>query len=447
MPPNRIKISREFSEPQKAFISCKARFKLWRASRRQGKTNAAEYEHCKFALTRPNTINWYVAQDLALCKELNIPLFREFVPDALIKAESKADKSYTLFNNSYFYFKTANSSDSLRGRKIHKLTCEEPTYWQNGKDIFHNILRPQLADTLGGCSIIFTPPTQKAPRGAEWVRRLEQQWAEQVKAGNPDYAIFHNTIWDSPFITEDEKKEIERSTDPETWQCEYMAEYNDKQGTVYWEFDPLSKKCILPPNENVIMRVRGMDFGIEDYTACVWALLLNDNRVHIELEYVANNLDVPTHADKIKQMTQHPQAWTILDSACWSRDASLTSVAKRFAEQGIGATQATRDLDGSISDLKRMFAAGKITIDPKCVRLLEGIDGWQFGQHEPDVCAAMRYAIDGLIRAGKLLPPLRNIKQDIQTTLNYWQTIGKKQEEMLARENGRSKGVSFRFYK
>ena len=162
-----------FSESQKRFINCKARFKMWRASRRQGKTNAAEYDHGKFAIKTPNTTNWYVAQDLALCNELNIPLFRDTWKPELIHGYSKSERKFSLYNESSFYFKTANSSDSLRGRKVHRLTCEEPTYWQNGSDIYHNILRPQLSDTLGSCAIIFTPPTQKAPKGAEWVRRLE----------------------------------------------------------------------------------------------------------------------------------------------------------------------------------------------------------------------------------------------------------------------------------
>ena len=409
---SRIEIARTFSKPQQDFIKCKARFKMWRASRRQGKTNAAEYDHAKFAITNPNTVNWYVAQDLALCNELNVPLFRDMIPEQLVKDYSKSERKYSLYNNSYFYFKTANSSDSLRGRKVHKLTCEEPTYWQNGGDIYHNILRPQLSDTMGSCTIIFTPPTKKAPKGAEWVRRLEMMWLDEIKNGNPDYAVFHNTIWDSPYITEQEKKDLEKMTDPETWQCEYMAEYNDKQGQVYWEFDPLVSKVDIDSNTPVITRIRGMDFGIADNTACAWISLLPDNRVYVSEEYVANNLDVPTHAVAIKRKTTIPAQWTALDSACWARDSYLTSVAKRFAAEGIACIPGTKDLDGSTSDLKRMFSNGKILVSPKCTNLLAAIDSWQHGQHEPDILAATRYGIDALIRTGKLLPPIRSVKED-----------------------------------
>ena len=421
---------------------------MWRASRRIGKTNAAEFDHVKFALENKNTTNWYVAQDLALCTEMNIPLFREFVPDSLIRGYSKQERRFKLVNDTDFYFKTANSSDSLRGRKVHRLTCEEPTYWQNGADIYHNILRPQLADTMGSCVIIFTPPTLKAPRGAEWVRRLEQDWKQEIKAGNPDYACFHNTIWDSPYINEVEKKNLERLTDPETWSCEYLAEYNDKQGQVYWEFDPLTHKAVN--NENVIMRVRGMDFGIADNTACAWINLIGDNRIYISDEYIANNLDVPNHSRAIKAKTQIPVIWTVLDSACWARDASLTSVAKRFSAEGIACTQGTKDLDGSVSDMKRMFANGSIIINPACVGLLRAIEEWQHGQHEPDILAATRYGIDALIRSGKLLHPIRKEKPTFHNHIEMLEEQSRRAARFealcKAKEQGRVTGQAFRIY-
>ena len=402
-----VKIKMQLSPKQINVLNGLKRFTLWRAGRRSGKTHGMEYAWATKALVRPNTINWYVAQDTALCKELNIPLFEKIIPHELIKDYSKSDKCFILYNNSKCYFKSANSSDSLRGRAIDNLACEEPSYWQNGHDIFHNILRPQLADTMGSAMLIYTPPTKKAPMGAEWVRRLEQTYQEEIKAGSTEYAVFRSSIWDNPFITESEKLTLQKTTDPDTWQTEYMGEYNDKVGQVYWEFDPLTRKMVVDSNEPVLCRIRGMDFGISDNTACSWISLLSGNRVYISQEYIANNMDVPSHAKIIKERTREAVQYTVLDSACWARDASLTSVAKRFSAEGIGCTQGTKDLDGSTSDMKVMFTNGNIYINPACTGLLQAIDSWQHGQHEPDILAATRYAIDALIRTGKLMPPQR----------------------------------------
>jgi len=370
------------------------------------------------------------------------------MPEGAIIHYSKSERCFTLFNGTKVYFKTANSSDSLRGRKVHFLICEEPTYWQNGGDIYHNILRPQLADTGGTCIIIFTPPTKKAPKGAEWVRRLEQSWEEEVKNKNPNYAIFHNTIWDSPFIKEPEKKDLERLTDPETWQCEYMAQYNDKQGTVYWEFNPLEKVCDLDPKINVLMRVRGLDWGLDDNTGCAYIALLPDNKIHIYDEHVENNLDVPEQATRIKAKTLNPVAWTVLDSSCWNRLPGVECVANRFAQSGIPVMPGTKDFDGSTSDMKVMFSNGNITVSPKCVNILRAIQEWQWGQHEPDILAGLRYGVNGLIRAGKVLRPVRAEKPTFQNHIQQLDELDKRRAIMDATMKRKSNGTlpRFQFY-
>jgi len=325
--------------------------------------------------------------------------------------------------------------------------AEEAAFWHNGFDIYHNTLRPQLADRLGQVFIISSPPTKEAPTGAEWFRRLEQTFKEEIKGGVPDYASFQSSIYDNPFIRDEEREALKRTTDPDTWQIEYMGEYCDKVGQVYWEFDPIERKGVT--DEPVLMRLRGIDFGISDNTACVWVNLLNNNRVYIADEYVANNTDIPTHAVAIKRKTIIAPNYTVLDSACWARDATLTSVAKRFAAEGIPAMQATRDLDGSVSDMKRMMAAGLITINPACTQLLTAIDSWQHGQHEPDVLAATRYAVDALIRTGRLLPPVRADIPDTRNAMEKRLDIEKRYKslkENLARKAKLGPGPVFRVY-
>lgn len=404
---NNVAINITLSPKQKEVLNNARRFTLWRAGRRAGKTHAAEYWFAKRALTMPNSINWYIAQDTALCKELNIPLFEKLISHELIKDYSKSDKCFTIYGDAKCYFKSANSADSLRGRAINTLVCEEPPFWQNGFDIYHNILRPQLADTMGSAMLIGSPPTKKAPQGAEWFRRLEQSFKEEIKKGSNEFAVFHSTIFDNPFILETEKENLKRITDELTWATEYLGNYIDSIGQVYWEFDPLTCKNIIDSNESILARIRGLDFGIADNTACAWVNLLSDNRIYISDEYIANNMDVPTHARAIKTKTLLPVQWTVLDSACWARDASLTSVAKRFAAEGIPCTRGTKDLDGSVSDMKLLFANGSIIINPACTGLLQAIDSWQHRQHEPDILAAVRYGIDALIRSGKLMHPVR----------------------------------------
>jgi hypothetical protein len=100
--------------------------------------------------------------------------------------------------------------------------------------------------------------------------------------------------------------------------------------------------------------------------------------------------------------------------------------------------------------MKRMMAGGLIYIDPKCGNLLQALESWQHGQHEPDILAATRYGIDALIRAGKLLPPVRqNVPID---PLAYIKQLGERDRrakalhESLAQKQRRGPGPVFKFY-
>ena len=404
----------------------------------------------KWGFSHANTINWFVAQDLANLKEKVVPQFEKTFDHRLIKDYSKSDKCYTLFNNSKCYFKSGNSADGLRGRGVHNLALDEAAFIVGGSSVYHDILRPQLITTRGRLEIGSSPPSKKAPPGAEWFRRLEKTFLEEIQAGHNEYAIFHSTLDDNPFVLQSEKDRIKRTTEPDTYQIEYMAEYCDKVGQVYWEFDPLARKHTIPLTEPILMRIRGLDWGISDNTACAWISLLNDNRIYIEAEYVANNLDVPSHSDVIKARTQQPPRYTVLDSACWARDPSLSSVAKRFAAEGISCVQGTKDLDGSVSDMKLMFSNGSIIINPDCLNTLQAIESWQHGQHEPDILAAIRYAINSLIRNGKLLAPIRKAKPfDIIDYVKQREKDAHESERaLLALQRGRPtpSKPSFRFY-
>lgn len=437
----KITLHKDLTPVQILFCDSDAWYKLYRAGRQGGKTEVLVWDWGRWAFQNKNTVNWYVAQDLANLKEKVIPQFEKTFDHRLIKDYSKSDKCYILYNNSRCYFKSGNSADGLRGRGVHNLAIDEAAFILSGASVYHDILRPQLITTNGRLIIGSSPPSKRAPKGAEWFRRLELSFKEEMKSGHNEYAIFHSTIDDNPFVPLNEKERIKRTTDSDTYQIEYMAEYCDKIGQVYWEFDPLISKVDIDNNTPVMARIRGMDFGIADNTACAWISLLPDNRVYVSDEYVANNLDVPTHAIAIKRKTTLPVQWTVLDSACWARDSYLTSVAKRFAAEGIACTPGTKDLDGSTSDLKRMFSNGKILVNPRCTNLLAAIDSWQHGQHEPDILAATRYGIDALIRTGKILPPIRTAKEDTRNWLQKREDLERSVSNLNQKLEARGRGV------
>jgi hypothetical protein len=162
-----------------------------------------------------------------------------------------------------------------------------------------------------------------------------------------------------------------------------------------------------------------MDWGLADNTACIWVQMLASKKAYVYQEYVANNLDVPTHARIIKQMTGPTvMRASVMDSSAWNRDASMTSPAKRFEREGVGLSPATKDFDGTVSDMKALLSSGSIIIHKSCKNILSAMETWNYGSHEPDCLAALRYAVDSLVKMGQLMPPIPKAPK-IPTLMEY----------------------------
>jgi hypothetical protein len=387
---------------QREIITGMRRFNIIRAGRRLGKTFLATYAMFKFAATHANAVCWYVASDIATCNDHAIPEFLRLCPPELIRSHNKQTRTIILFNGAQLCWKTAESADSLRGRGIDFLILDECAFWKNGLDLWQDVLSPQLMGR-GGRAMFIT-----SPNGSNWFRRLESQIAAEIHS-NPgwDWAVFHGTIYDAENITKEEIEAKRKITPQLTWDQEYLAKYVDQLGLVYWDFNrALFVTNVAPPGR--VVHARGMDWGLDDNTAAVFISQLANKKAYVYAEYVANNTDVPTHARAIKAIyPEFPIRHSVLDSTCWNRDASMTSVAKRFELAGIPVMQATGDFDGSVSDVKALLTNGDILIHESCKHLLEAMESWNWGSHEPDVLAAFRYGIDSFVRMGGLMPPIK----------------------------------------
>ena len=437
-----ISVKVNLFKKQREIITGMRRFNIIRAGRRLGKTFLATYAMFKFAATHPNTVCWYVASDIATCNDHAIPEFLKLCPPELVKSYNKSTRTIVLFNGTMLCWKTAESADALRGRGIDFLVLDECAFWKNGFDLWQDVLSPQLMGR-GGRAMFIT-----SPNGSNWFRRLENQIKVEISR-NPDmeWAIFHGTIYDAENISREEIEAKRAITPTMTWDQEYLAKYVDQIGLVYWDFNRTLWTTDAPP-PNRMLHVRGADWGLDDNTAFVWISQLANKKAYVFDNYVANNLDPASHAKVV--MARWPEftiRHTALDKSCWNRDAGMTSVAKRFNAAGIPLIPGTGDLDGSISDCKALLANGDIIIDNRCKQLLEAMENWNYGSHEPDVLAAFRYGIDSLVRMGGLLPPVQ-----VKKTMNFTDLLKQDQEcarraaAVEASRRSRQHGLVMRVY-
>jgi hypothetical protein len=230
-----------------------------------------------------------------------------------------------------------------------------------------------------------------SPNGSNAFRKKENEFTHLIKNGSKEHAVYHLTTWDNPLIPRSELEELKRTMPEAKYKQEVMAEYQDEQGLVYFEF---TDNAVVPTAEPPARIMTGLDWGLDDNAASAWVNIHVDGTLHLSKEYVVNNTAPQDTAARIKQLTPtFPNAY-VMDASCWRREGtSMTSIADVYAKAGVRAFQATRALDVSIGYVKKALSTGLLTIDPSCVNTITAMQEWQHGQHEPDILAALRYAI------------------------------------------------------
>lgn len=378
-----MKLNIQLTYKQALFIRANKRYSLLRCGRRAGKTHVSAYWLVKKALEKPNQNCWYLGVTLAIYRETILPIIKQMVPKELYK-EKVMEASLEFTNGSVIHFKTIDTADGLRGRRIDAIVLDEAAFWPKLQYIWLDLILPSLGN---GSAVICS-----SPNGNNFFKKLEDD-------ADDEWYVDVFTAYDNPFYPKEAIERAKKSSPEDTWLQEWMAEYLDKVGTVYYEFEDSAIQTINPVNKLI---VRGMDWGLDDDTACAWIHLLTDGRVYVSREYSQNNTDIPTIATALKEVNLPIHA-TIMDSSAFKRESDMHSVTDRFKVNGIFMIPATRNIEIGISAIKELINSNKLIIHPSCRNLINAFHEWNYSQHEPDIMAAFRYGISWLINSNHLV--------------------------------------------
>lgn len=395
--PNRVYVSTLLTEPQRRIDRSTARFIIVKAGRRFGKSRYARYWLLKKLFEKVGT-GWYVAKTYSLVREEIWPGFLEEIPRELILRVDERLMTIYLVNGSKLICKTAEKEDNLRGRGLIALVVDEgsfvkPTLW-------NTVLRPTLADHQGPALIISSPR----------IGWFTKQFADAKAGKDAEWEGFHFTVYDNPHIAREEIEKIRAHTSIEIWQQEYMAEEVDYCGQVYHEFADASVFALGQafPGHEKQPGVIAIDWGKRDETGVVFLHVLSTGAVVLSDEHVRAGLDVGRHAAIIRQKAEgrsvSPRDY-VIDRSAWRQDsASHISIADQFRAALALPNQlqaSERDLNAT-RDLLKRFLRGDgenpwLYIAGRCTETIRALQAWEWGEHEPDVLAALRYGLAYLV--------------------------------------------------
>jgi len=379
---------------QQAVDEHPARFKVCYCGRRWGKTKYSHLWLLKKA-GKPKTINWLLCPTYRQAKDTSWSDLLDLVSRlGIVKKINQTDLRIELKNGSIIALKGCDNENVLRGVKLNSCVLDECAFLK--QTIWSDIIRPALADLRGEALFITTP------KGRNWLYKL---WEYGNTGKDADWASFHFTIYDNPHISREEIAQIKAEVSDLTFKQEFLAEVLANTGQVIPEFD--DRKSVFAHGDRFVGHeawdcVMPIDWGINDDTAVTWLHIEpKTGRVIVSEEHVKNAWSVSRHAEIIKQKINlrpiRPGNMPLDQSAFRQEGTSGTSIGKQFRKEDIPVVPADKNVGVAIEVMKRFFHGDGnepyVYISHKCAKVIRGLKDWEWGQHEPDAVASVRYGL------------------------------------------------------
>lgn len=356
----RFSLGYTLTPAQAAIDAHKKRFTFIRAGRKFGKTRYSEYKALNW-LGKPNAVHWHIAPTYKMARLISWASFKRMIPKEIILKVNDSDLFIELKNGSQLYLMGSDDKDSLRGPAPTSMTLEEAAYHKG--DVWAEVLEPNLAVHKGPALFISTP------KGFNWFRDLED-----AAVGDPDWATFHYTIYDNPYIDKAEINRIKSKIDPRTFNQEYMAEYESSVGRVFFEFQDTErhvKSFPLPMKGESC--ARSVDWGMRDDCGMLWGIV-RGKKLHIYRENADNALPATSQAQILLNRTPAYENVTrnIIGHDAARNDAQMQSLTVQwhFSTAGVRPLKtSSRKKDQSRAMLLTLITEDRLVIHPECKKL------------------------------------------------------------------------------
>jgi hypothetical protein len=289
------------------------------SGRQSGKTELAKNQLLIWALKYPDAVIWFVSptdnQALKVYREFTKPLIKS----GLVKSTTGARGSSTVVftNGAKVEFKSAKSSDNLRGASVSYLICDETAYFQDRR-ILDEVLLPTLSAKGRRILLLSTPrgsnffqyyfnrgsegnavvsgedplelktkpvytnsgnnqfgPSKKKKRALEDLLREEKEWF------SAKFRSFRFLSEDNPAFDKSLLPTYLELLGQDRYEQEFMAEFNSKAGV----FRNIKKQSVLNVTDKPVygkQYVCGIDVGLKGDAFCAIVLDSDCNVCWIE---------------------------------------------------------------------------------------------------------------------------------------------------------------------
>jgi PBSX family phage terminase large subunit len=385
----------EFNPSQMAMLKGLEEHRFWVhiSARRTGKSSAAAVLALA-KLLEPNQQVLVVAPDYNLSSiiwDYTTELIQAFGIET--KRLNLKDRVVRLVNDSTFRLLSANNRSTLVGRAANLLIVDEAAIIPDD-EYFTRDLRPALS-TFEGSRALFI----STPRGKQ--NYLYNYWSRGMDESHSDWGSGLYPWHVNPALREADINEARRTLPPTIFQQEYYCDWVSFEGQIYKVDDNIhliDTATHVTPHDPRYTFIGGLDMGFRDDTAFVIAAFDGTNWFVVD-EYVASEGTTSSHAEHIKEMSEH---WGIeniyIDSAAAQTKADLAYDYDVFCDNAV------KSVNDGISSIQVLVQNENIYFDiENTKRTYSSMTGYRWntkGEKSKPVhdwtshcCDALRYAI------------------------------------------------------
>jgi hypothetical protein len=217
-------------QQQQDIVKSSARFKVCRAGRRSGKSTVAIEIMLFAAVSKKNRNVFYISPNMKQSRAIIWEALKTRLNGIGKLNESRLEVELPTTDGgvSRIFLSGFEARENFRGLRADLIIFDEVDTCTDFFIGFQEIFRPALIDTMGSVLFIGTPKKES--------RNLFR--LEKIAQTDKDYACFHFTSLDNPFLLQEEKTKAKQELDFTTYQQEILAEYIDNAGSLF-KYDAL----------------------------------------------------------------------------------------------------------------------------------------------------------------------------------------------------------------
>jgi len=229
------------------------------------------------------------------------------------------------------------------------------------------VIRPTLTDRGGEVLFISTP------KGFNHFYEL-YNLENDPKRGS-DYASFHFTSYDNPYIKKEEIEKAKSEISEDEFAQEYLADFRKQQGLVYKDFDRVRHLYDGEPTRGIALYMGGVDFGFTNPAAVVHVKKDTDNHYWVEEEFYRTGMTDARVADYVKS-----QYFGVVYP-----DPENPAAIKELEDRSVNVREVRKGKDSvvnGINKVRELLKQNRLHIHTRCSNLIQEIESYHYPDHK-----------------------------------------------------------------